>query len=84
MVSGRSLHRERQRVRAQVDAVLEGRGGGRLAGLDELIKTVVEARALPARKWLSRVLRWGLPIHIVVSAIALGMLLLHIAIEVMW
>jgi hypothetical protein len=78
LASGRTLRQEESALRAQVDEVLEGRGKERLAGLSELIRIVVELRALPAQQWLLRALRVGLPVHIVTFAIALALLVLHV------
>ncbi len=76
--SGRSLREEEAALRTRIDGVLEGRGKERLAGLAELLRIVVELRALPAQRWLSRVLRVGLPLHIVTFAIAMALLALHV------
>ena len=54
VASGRSLREEERRLRARVEHVLEGRGGDRLDGLDDVLRTVVELRALPARRALTR------------------------------
>ena len=83
VASGHSLRDEQARVRARVDSILSGRGAERLTGLDDLIKTVVEVRALAARRWMSRLLRSWLPVHIAVSGVALGMLALHVGVEVL-
>jgi Fe-S-cluster-containing dehydrogenase component len=77
--SGRRLRAEEQALRARIDKGLEGRGQERLAGLDELIRIVVELRALPAQRWLFRALRVGLPLHVVTFGVATAMLLLHAA-----
>lgn len=78
VLSRRSLREEERAVRARIEGVLEGRGAERLAGLNELVRIVVELRSLPAQKWLLRVLRAGLPAHIVTFAIAVALLVLHI------
>ncbi len=84
-LSGRTLAAERRRLRGRIATVLDGRGNepGRLAGVDDLIRTVVEMRALPARRWLTRALRIWLPVHIVSTGVLGTMLVLHIAGAVM-
>jgi Fe-S-cluster-containing dehydrogenase component len=84
LASGRRLREEEQRLRARVDAVLAGRGSERLAGIDELVRIVVELRAIPAQRWLQRALRWGLPLHIVTFALACALLVAHVAQAVLW
>ena len=79
LLSGRSLREEERALRARIDALLEGRGGERLAGLATLIRVVVELRALPAQRWLLRALRAGLPLHILMFGVALALLVLHAA-----
>jgi Fe-S-cluster-containing dehydrogenase component/CRP-like cAMP-binding protein len=81
--SGRSLRDEEQRVRARIDAKLQGRGREKLAGLDGLVKLVVELRALKAQRWLLRALRFGLPLHIVTFALATAALALHVGVAVL-
>lgn len=80
LLSGRGLADEQRRLRARIDAMRQGRGQGRLAGLDELVRIAVELRALPLRRSLTAVLRGWLPLHIVVSAVALALLGLHVAV----
>jgi hypothetical protein len=59
LLSGRRLREEERALRARIDAALEGRGAERLAGLSDLIRIVVELRALPAQRWLLGALRVG-------------------------
>ena len=80
LLRGRRLSEEEARLRASIDAMRQGRGQGRLAGLDELVRTAVELRALPVRRVLTAVLRSWLPLHIEVSAVALALLGLHVAV----
>jgi Fe-S-cluster-containing dehydrogenase component/CRP-like cAMP-binding protein len=77
VLSGRGLREEEKALSARVDGVLEGRGKERLAGLAELVRIVVELRALPAQRGLLAILRVGLPIHVVTFGIALALLLMH-------
>lgn len=78
-LSGRSLREEERHLRERIDRVLEGRGKERLAGLDGLVRIVVERRALPVQRLLLFVLRVGLPAHVVTFAIALALLVVHAA-----
>lgn len=78
--SGRRLAEEEARLGARIDAMRQGRGQERLAGLPELVRTAVELRALPLRRALHAGLRGWLPLHIVVSAVALALLGLHVAV----
>ena len=79
LLSGRRLREEERALRARIDRVLEGRGAERLAGLSELVRLVVELRALPAQRWLLQVLRAGLPVHVITFGIATTLLVLHAA-----
>jgi Fe-S-cluster-containing dehydrogenase component len=79
ILSGRRLRAEEEALRARIDKVLEGRGQERLAGLAELIRIVVELRALPAQRWLFRAMRVGLPLHVITFGVAMAMLVLHAA-----
>jgi len=81
--SGRTLAEEEARLTARIDGALEGRGGDRREGLDRLIRTAVELRALPARRALTAALRAWLPIHIVAAAVVLALLFLHVAMAVL-
>jgi hypothetical protein len=78
LASGRSMRAEEQILRTRIERVLEGRGKERLAGLDELVRIVVELRALPAQRGLMFALRAGLPAHVVTFGIALGLLVVHV------
>lgn len=78
VASGRTLREEQAALRARVDAVLEGRGQERLAGLSELIRVVVEMRALPAQRLLLAGLRVWLPVHIATFGVAAALLLVHV------
>lgn len=82
LASGRSLAQEEARVRGRVDAMLQGRGAERLGGIDELVRIVVELRALPVRRLLTVLLRAFLPLHIVGSALVLALLAIHVLVEV--
>lgn len=80
LLAGRRLAAEEARLHARIDAMRQGRGQERLAGLSELVRTAVELRALPVRRVLHALLRGWLPLHIVVCAVALALLGLHVAV----
>jgi hypothetical protein len=82
LASGRSLREEQAALRAHVDAVLEGRGQERLAGLSELVRVVVEMRALPAQRVLLAALRVWLPLHIATFGVATALLVVHVALAI--
>jgi len=82
VASGRTLATEEARVRGKVDAMLQGRGAERLGGIDELVRIVVELRALPARRVLTGLLRGFLPLHIVGTALVLALVAIHVLVEV--
>ncbi len=82
LLSGRDLRAERARLRARVETRLAGRGGGRLAGLDDLIKVVVDLRALPLRRLLTGLLRCWQPWHAGLTLALLALLILHVWSEV--
>lgn len=75
-LSGRSLGDEEARIRRRIDDALAGRGR-RLDGLQPILRTAVELRALTARRLLTAALRAWLPLHIVAGAVVLALLLLH-------
>jgi len=78
VLSGRRLREEEARLQRHIDAVLEGRGQERLAGLSGLVRIVVELRAVPAQRVLLSLLRAGLLAHIATFAIAAALLVVHI------
>lgn len=75
--SGRSLRKEEKRLRAKIDALLEGKKSDRLSGLDDLVRLVVERRAVGAQAILTRALRGWLAIHLAATAAAVVLLVLH-------
>jgi hypothetical protein len=77
-LSGRTLRREEARVRGRVDALLEGRRSERLVGLDDLVKLVVERRAIGAQRILTGALRGWLAVHVAATAAAIVLLVLHV------
>ncbi len=78
VLSGRDLAAEGRRLRVRADALLQGRAEQRLGGLDDLIRSAVDLRALPAQRVLLAVLRVGLPLHLVSFAIAIALLFVHV------
>lgn len=78
MLSGRSLARERERLRGEVRAILAGRGEDRLQGLDEIIRLVVERRAVRAQRVLQGLLRVWLAPHVVCGAVVVVLLVAHV------
>ncbi len=82
--SGAGLAEEERKLRAKIDVMLEGRGTARLTGLDELVRTVVELRALPARRVLGVALRFWLPLHAALTLSLVVLLILHVAAMVRW
>ncbi|MBX7083170.1 MAG: cyclic nucleotide-binding domain-containing protein [Nannocystaceae bacterium] len=82
LASGRTLAQEEARVHVRIDAMLQGRGVDKLAGLDELVRVVVELRALPLRRLLTAMLRGFLPLHVLASASLLALLAVHVLVAV--
>lgn len=80
--SQRTQNAERARLRGIVEEMIASRGTRPLVGLDALIETVVELRALPMRRFLGSMLRGWLPLHIVAIAMASALLVLHVALVV--
>ena len=77
LASGRSLQQERARLRRSIDERLEGRGRERLLVLDDLIKVVVDLRALPLRRGLTAALRIWQPLHAGLTLALVVLLALH-------
>ncbi len=75
--SGRSLKQERVRVGRVVDGIF----GKRSTSVDGLIRSVVELRAIDARKWLDRALRGWLPVHIAFVVVATMLAVVHVFVE---
>ncbi|HZO15184.1 MAG TPA: cyclic nucleotide-binding domain-containing protein [Polyangiaceae bacterium] len=75
---GRTLADEQSALRARIDRMLQGRGAERLAGLEDLVRLVVELRALRAQRVLTFLLRVWLPLHITAVAVAFALLIVHV------
>jgi Fe-S-cluster-containing dehydrogenase component/CRP-like cAMP-binding protein len=84
LLGGRSLHEEQTRLLARIDRAAGGRKSERLAGIDELVRVAVERRAVNAQKWLGRLLRAWMPLHVVMTAIVLVLLAIHVAVELVY
>jgi Fe-S-cluster-containing dehydrogenase component len=78
VASGRRLREEEKRVRATLSGLLEGRRSERLDGLDELVRLVVERRAVGALRLLTFALRGWLPVHLAATATAVVLLVAHV------
>jgi Fe-S-cluster-containing dehydrogenase component/CRP-like cAMP-binding protein len=78
VASGRRLREEEKRVRSALGGLLDGRASDRLDGLDELVRLVVEHRAVAAVRLLTFVLRGWLPVHLAATAAAVVLLLAHV------
>jgi Fe-S-cluster-containing hydrogenase component 2 len=78
VLGGKTLQGEEKRLRARVEGVLGARTAT-LDGLDDLLRLVVERRALRAQTVLQALLRGGLPVHVVAVAVTLALLVLHVA-----
>ncbi len=78
VASGRRLRDEEKRVRAALGGLLDGRRSERLDGLDELVRLVVEHRAVGALRILTFALRGWLPVHLAAMGTALVLLVAHV------
>jgi Fe-S-cluster-containing dehydrogenase component len=76
LLSGRSLAREEDRLERLVKAHAPGAENER--GLHDLVRTVVELRAWPIRRVLSRVLVAFVPLHVVLTGVLVALLVLHV------
>ena len=78
VLSGRRLREEEKHVRAAAAGLLAGRQSERLDGLDELVRLVVEHRAVGALQLLTFALRGWLPVHLAATGTALVLLVAHV------
>lgn len=78
ILSGKRLRAEEQRVHARLAKLLEGRKSERLDGLDDLVRLVVEHRAIDALRVLTFALRGWLGVHLGATATALVLLVVHV------
>jgi Fe-S-cluster-containing dehydrogenase component/CRP-like cAMP-binding protein len=77
-LGGRDLRLEQRVLRRAIDQKLEGRGGEKLGGLDEICRVAVELRALPAQRALLFALRAPLPVHLGSIGVACALLAIHV------
>jgi hypothetical protein len=75
---GARLKDEEARLLSRIDRILASRASDR-AGLSELVRLVVERRAIAAQRVLTVALRVWLPLHVAACAIAAALLLAHVA-----
>lgn len=78
ILSNRSLGEEKGRLLAEMKKGFDGDADGRLDGLQTLVETAVQLRALPARRWLSGFLRSVSPLHALCAVATLVLLVLHV------
>lgn len=78
IASGRRLRAEERRVRERMGGLLEGRKSERLEGLDDLVRLVVEHRAIGALGILTLVLRGWLAVHLASTAAAVALVAVHV------
>ena len=78
VASGRRLREEEKRVRLTMSGLLAGHKSERLDGLDELVRLVVERRAIGALRVLTFALRGWLPVHLAATGIAVVLLVAHV------
>ena len=78
VASGRRLREEEKRVRAKAGGLLAGRRSERLDGFDDLVRLVVERRAVGSLRFLTFSLRGWLPVHLSATAAAVVLLVAHV------
>lgn len=82
--SRRSLRDEERRLQVEVKTMLQGRGDGRLEGLDALVRDVVERRGLEGERWLHWLVRGWLAFHVVASVLVVALLIAHATVELVY
>jgi hypothetical protein len=78
VLSRRNLRKEEKVLRALIDDWSEGKKGETTSGIDELIRLVVEHRAVRAQRMLTWLLRGWIVPHVAIAASALILLALHV------
>jgi Fe-S-cluster-containing dehydrogenase component/CRP-like cAMP-binding protein len=73
---GVTLHDEERRLRARI--LQAGRGPAAMDGLDDLVRLVVERRALRAQRALQMLLRAWVPAHVVAVAVTAALFVVHV------
>jgi len=86
VVGGRSLSDEESKLHKQIAARVPPAMSGEDLGIEEAVRCAVALRAMPARIWLTRLLRGWLPMHIIGTAVVLTLLAMHVffALELTW
>ncbi len=82
VATGASVDRETTRLRQRVEGALEGRGHGKLEGLETLLISVVDDVCFRVARGLLVLLRAFVPLHVVATVGALVLVLLHAGTEV--
>ncbi len=82
--SRRSLRDEERRLHGKVKRMLQGRGDGRLEGLDALVRDVVERRGLEGERWLHWLVRGWLAFHVVASVLVVALMIAHAVVELVY
>lgn len=80
ILSRRTLREEERAVRARLDALTGGKKGEALAGVDELVRLVVEHRAVRAQRVLTWALRGWLVPHLAATAAAVALVVVHVVV----
>ncbi len=78
VLSRRTLREEERSVRTHLDALTGGKKGDALAGIDDLVRLVVEHRAVRAQRLLTWTLRGWLVPHLAATAAAVVLLAIHV------
>jgi hypothetical protein len=78
LLSRRTLRQEETFLRARLDALTGGKKRDALGGIDELVRLVVEHRAVRLQRILTWALRGWLVPHVAATAAALVLLALHV------
>jgi Fe-S-cluster-containing dehydrogenase component/CRP-like cAMP-binding protein len=76
-LGGRSLRDERARLETSIVDLLEGRGEDKRAEIDEIVRVVVERRALAAKRRALFVMRAATVTHVLATSIALTLACAH-------
>ncbi len=78
VLAGRTLDEEERAVRGRLDLLTGGKASDALAGIDVLVRLVVEHRAVRAQRLLTFVLRGWLVPHLAASAAVLVLVVMHV------
>ena len=78
IATGRRLREEERHLRARAEGLLAGRRSERLDGLDELVRLVVEPRAVGSLRLGTVALRGWRPVHLAATSTAVVLLVAHV------